>query len=88
MSGGHSKIDDWVAAEQEEEDARKPTFKRDKQGVMRQEGLRYEFDCPECDANNPWNDGFKEGDELQCHYCGQGLKVMAFEPKRIRWRLI
>lgn len=29
-----------------------------------------EFDCPECDANNPWGDGFKDRDEVFCHYCG------------------
>ncbi len=29
-----------------------------------------EFDCPTCDANNPRDDGFRERDEVTCHYCG------------------
>ena len=34
-----------------------------------------EFDCPECTANNPLDDGFKVGDEIQCMYCGLTFKV-------------
>jgi len=34
-----------------------------------------EFDCPECVANNPLDDGFKVGDEVQCMYCGLSFKV-------------
>jgi transcription elongation factor Elf1 len=30
----------------------------------------YEFDCPGCNANNPWPDGFRDRDEITCHYCG------------------
>lgn len=30
-----------------------------------------EFDCPVCSANNPYDDGFGEGDEVRCFYCGQ-----------------
>jgi hypothetical protein len=35
-----------------------------------------EFDCPECDANNPYDDGFCGGDEVRCFYCGEVYKVM------------
>jgi hypothetical protein len=30
-----------------------------------------EFECPECDAHNPWEEGFGAGDEILCNYCGQ-----------------
>jgi DNA-directed RNA polymerase subunit RPC12/RpoP len=40
-------------------------------------GLRgTEFDCPECSANNPVEDGFRVDDELHCHYCGVELRVV------------
>ena len=29
-----------------------------------------EFECPECSAHNPCDDGFKVGDEVLCNYCG------------------
>lgn len=29
-----------------------------------------QFDCPECTAENPWDDGFSIGDELFCAWCG------------------
>jgi hypothetical protein len=28
------------------------------------------FDCVECSANNPVDDGFGPGDEVTCYYCG------------------
>ena len=34
-----------------------------------------EFECPECNANNPVSDGFDEGSEVQCFYCGVEFKV-------------
>lgn len=34
-----------------------------------------EFDCIECSANNPTDDGFYDGDEIECHYCGNAFKV-------------
>ena len=34
-----------------------------------------EFDCPSCDANNPWDDGFSVGSEIRCHYCGCDYEV-------------
>ncbi len=36
---------------------------------------RKEFDCPECNANNPYDDGFGPGDEVRCFYCGLEFKV-------------
>jgi transcription elongation factor Elf1 len=37
--------------------------------------LFYEFDCPQCNANNPWPDGFKDKDEVSCHYCGTSFEA-------------
>ena len=64
---------DWSSMEDDE--SKKPKFKRDKLGIMRQVGLRYEFDCPECDANNTYDDGFTDGTEVRCNYCGQDFLV-------------
>lgn len=38
-------------------------------------GLHFEFECPECNAHNPYADGFRVGQEIQCFYCGQEFKV-------------
>jgi ribosomal protein S27E len=39
-------------------------------------GQRFlEFDCPGCNANNPWSEGFKDRDEVTCHYCGVSYRV-------------
>ena len=35
-----------------------------------------EFDCPDCSANNPTDDGFYEGAEVQCFYCGETYQVV------------
>jgi DNA-directed RNA polymerase subunit RPC12/RpoP len=29
-----------------------------------------EYECPECNADNPMADGIYEGDEVHCFYCG------------------
>ena len=36
-----------------------------------------EFECPECNAHNPIDDGFDDGSEVQCFYCGCGFKAVA-----------
>ena len=39
-------------------------------------GKRFtDFDCPTCDANNPYDDGFGDGDEVRCYYCGADFRV-------------
>ncbi|MFZ5441930.1 MAG: hypothetical protein ACOZQL_18135 [Myxococcota bacterium] len=35
----------------------------------------FEFDCPSCNANNPWPDGFVDREEVICHYCGTSFEV-------------
>lgn len=43
-----------------------------------------EFDCPECNANNPCDPPFGDGDELLCNYCGQSYKVKVSEEGRVK----
>jgi uncharacterized protein with FMN-binding domain len=38
-----------------------------------------EWECPTCEANNPIDDGFYEGDELHCFYCGIGFAATVKE---------
>ncbi len=45
-----------------------------------------EFDCPSCDANNPYDDGFTAGDEIRCYYCGLSFKVHVSEDGRVRYK--
>ena len=47
----------------------------DKKAASR-EGKRFEFECPECSAVNPYPDGFESGTEVQCYYCGQEFKAV------------
>ena len=49
-----------------------------------------EFDCPECTANNPWDDGFTYGSELFCSWCGAVLlvKQVRTEDHEERYRLV
>ena len=34
-----------------------------------------DFDCPDCNANNPYDDGISDGAEVRCFYCGAEFKV-------------
>lgn len=81
MSGGNR--DSYM-----EEDEEKPRLRRGKDGFMRRDDLKYEFDCPECDANNPWPDGFADQGEVQCHYCGEDLLVTFLDNKRMKFKVI
>ncbi len=46
-------------------------------GKVKVKALRWsEFDCPVCDANNPW-DEFGVGEEVVCMACGCTFKVSA-----------
>lgn len=58
----------------DDDDAR-PRLKRDRYGFLQASDKHFEFDCPECDANNPWPDGFGDGETIGCHYCGLELRV-------------
>jgi transcription elongation factor Elf1 len=43
-----------------------------------------DFDCPGCNANNPYDDKFGDGDEVLCFYCGQEYKVRVSDEGRLR----
>jgi transcription elongation factor Elf1 len=45
-----------------------------------------EFDCPECNANNPYDDGIAPGDEVRCYYCGSEFEVELTEAGKWRFR--
>jgi hypothetical protein len=43
-----------------------------------------EFDCPSCNANNPCDPPFADGDELLCNYCGTQYHVRVTEEGRVK----
>jgi hypothetical protein len=48
-------------------------------------GRRFnDFDCPECSANNPWGDGFGDGDEVRCCYCGLDFKAVVSDSGKLK----
>lgn len=47
-----------------------------------------DFDCPVCSANNPVDDGFGNGDELLCNYCGLEFRASIDEDGRLRLKEI
>jgi transcription elongation factor Elf1 len=47
-----------------------------------------DFDCPDCNANNPYDDAFGDGDEIRCYYCGQEFKVEVNDSGRLRLRAV
>ncbi len=52
-------------------------------------GRRFgDFDCPDCSANNPYDDGFGDGDEIRCYYCGQEFKVSVNDDGRLRLKQV
>lgn len=51
-------------------------------------GKGKEFECPSCSAHNPYDDGFGDGDEIRCFYCGSEFKVEARDDGRLRFREI
>lgn len=47
-----------------------------------------DFDCPDCNANNPYDDGFGDGDEIRCYYCGQEFRVDVSGGGKLRLKAI
>jgi transcription elongation factor Elf1 len=45
-----------------------------------------DFDCPVCNANNPYDDAFGDGDEIRCFYCGQEFEVRVTDAGRLKLR--
>ncbi len=46
----------------------------------------FEFDCPVCNANNPYPDGFSPGEEIRCYYCGTEFHVRVSDEGRLKLR--
>ena len=44
-------------------------------------GVFKEFDCPSCNAHNPYDDGFTIDSEVLCFYCGTEFKVKLSDGK-------
>lgn len=75
MAGGGGHADDFGAGEDE----------NDKEMSQLSAGRRWkEFDCPECNANNPVDDTFGDEDEVQCHYCGSEFKARVSDEGRLK----
>ncbi len=66
----------------EEDDAKR---EGDEMGRARRFG---DFDCPDCNANNPYDDSFGNGDEVRCYYCGQEFRATVDESGRLRLRVV
>ena len=47
-----------------------------------------DFDCPDCSANNPYDDTFGDGDEVRCYYCGQEFRAEVNDSGRLRLRVV
>lgn len=48
-------------------------------------GRRFsDFDCPDCNANNPRDERFGNGDEILCFYCGSAWRAKVDEEGRLR----
>ena len=47
-----------------------------------------EFECPECDAHNPWDIGFTYRDELFCAWCGAVFIVRKVASDEDKYKLV
>ena len=47
-----------------------------------------EFDCPDCDATNPYDDKFGHGDEVLCFYCGNTYEVRVNDSGKLKLRSV
>ena len=47
-----------------------------------------DFDCPDCNANNPYDDKFGHGDEIRCYYCGQEFRAEVSDSGRLKLKAI
>jgi hypothetical protein len=68
-----------------------PGYEDDEVPAASVEGSRrrfQDFDCPDCAANNPYDDGFGDGDEVRCYYCGQEFGVRVSDEGRLKLRAL
>ncbi len=45
-----------------------------------------EFECPTCSANNPYDEGFGNNDEVLCNWCGLTFKAIVDEEGNLKLR--
>ena len=45
-----------------------------------------DFDCPDCNANNPYDESFGDGDDIRCFYCGTEFRCAVNDDGRIRFK--
>jgi hypothetical protein len=62
----------------EDDDSLEPGEKAGRRRVYK------DFDCPSCSANNPYDDGFSDGDDVLCYYCGAEYKALVNDDGRLR----
>jgi len=62
------------------------SYEAEEESSAKDERRRKDFDCPECSANNPYDDGFGPGDEVRCYYCGAEFRVEVTEEGKWRYR--
>jgi hypothetical protein len=43
-----------------------------------------DFDCPSCNANNPRDEKFGDGDEVMCFYCGCDYRARVSDEGRLQ----
>ncbi len=56
------------------------------EGAISEKRKFKDFDCPACNANNPYDEPFGDGDEILCYYCGQEYRVHVSSEGRLRLR--
>ncbi|MCY1076564.1 hypothetical protein [Archangium lansingense] len=47
---------------------------------------RKDFDCPECNANNPLEEALADGQEVLCNYCGLEFAVKGSDNGRFKFK--
>jgi DNA-directed RNA polymerase subunit RPC12/RpoP len=67
-----------------------PGYEEDEpKGGEEDQGRRFtDFDCPDCSANNPYDDSFGNGDEVRCYYCGQEFRADVSDSGRLKLRAV
>ncbi|MGQ0503760.1 MAG: hypothetical protein ACT4TC_00420 [Myxococcaceae bacterium] len=57
---------------------------KESKGGSGAESVFKEFDCPGCNANNPVDPPFGDGEEILCNYCGMEFKVKVSDEGRLK----
>lgn len=50
-------------------------------------GVR-DWDCPECNANNPRDEIAPDGEEIRCNYCGNEFRVRVTDEGRVKLKVL